>query len=260
MADCGAMRRPAAFALLVVGLLLGAAPPVRAQETFGVRGQITDTGDAVLPGVRVTLTDGLRDHVAITDLQGRYAIGDLLPGAYRLDTMFPGFRDGSRQVALGTTPWADVDLRLRIAPLEIADRIHFTPQEAVRQASAIAHVRTGATRTPALCSDDGDFNVAQEMTVLSVVKGDLTPVIEILRYTLDCMERRPVPPVARPLPAAGSEFVLFLQRHDDGRYASSAPETSFSVRNGSVNTHGFNDLPAEMELSAFIAALNRLWP
>src|SRR6185436_10033580 len=77
---------------LVVGLL--ASPPLFAQNTASIAGTVKDSSGSVLPGVTITATqtETSLERTAISDAEGRYTIGNLPVGPYRLEFMLAGFR------------------------------------------------------------------------------------------------------------------------------------------------------------------------
>src|SRR6266849_8719747 len=74
-----------------VGLLLF---PVTASAQSAITGLVKDTSAAVMPGVTVEATSPAlieKVRTVVTDAQGRYAIVDLRPGAYRVTFTVQGF-------------------------------------------------------------------------------------------------------------------------------------------------------------------------
>src|SRR5687768_17802269 len=65
---------------------------VHAQET-GLSGTVTDTTDAVLPGVTVTAVHTATGNtfVVVTDAEGRYRLPPLRSGVYRVTAELAGF-------------------------------------------------------------------------------------------------------------------------------------------------------------------------
>ena len=75
-------------------VLLLAATPALAQNTGSLRGLITDTSGAVLPGVTVVLSseDTKAARQSVTDAKGSYYFAALLPGSYTLSAELAGFK------------------------------------------------------------------------------------------------------------------------------------------------------------------------
>ncbi len=70
----------------------------------------------------------------------------------------------------------------------------------------------------------------------------------------------PVAAGQRPAPPIGAELTMLLHRLQLDRGTAWSPGKTFPVRNGRVETNGFNGIPREMELEAFKGELVRLLP
>ncbi|HYN01835.1 MAG TPA: carboxypeptidase regulatory-like domain-containing protein, partial [Vicinamibacteria bacterium] len=84
-----------ALALLVM-LAAGAA---FAQDTGSVRGNVTDTTGAMVPGATVTLQNEATrfSRNVVTDAKGDYYFGAVSPGVYTITVEIPGFKMSSRK-------------------------------------------------------------------------------------------------------------------------------------------------------------------
>ena len=107
--------------VLIVGLIAWASP-ASAQNTGAFEGSVADDTGGVLPGVTVTLTgDALiaGATVAVTDGEGGYRLGNLPPGFYELTFDLGGFRtvvrDGLR-LTVGFT--ARIDATMDVGAVE----------------------------------------------------------------------------------------------------------------------------------------------
>jgi Carboxypeptidase regulatory-like domain/TonB-dependent Receptor Plug Domain len=83
------------LARLAFGLLfLTAASSAFAQNAGSLRGVVTDTSSAVVPGATITLTDeGTKfTRTAVTDAKGGYFFATVSPGHYSLKVEIPGFK------------------------------------------------------------------------------------------------------------------------------------------------------------------------
>src|SRR5688572_30251850 len=80
---------PLMLALWAVLLVPGA---VRAQE-IGLAGTVSDSTEAVLPGVTVTALHVATGNtfVSVTDAAGAYRVTALRPGVYKITAELPGF-------------------------------------------------------------------------------------------------------------------------------------------------------------------------
>ena len=76
------------WTLMLCGLALGLAGSVRAQNSNSgdIRGTVTDTSGAVLPGVNVTVTNNDTGVITkyVTNNDGLYDTNSILPGNYTL--------------------------------------------------------------------------------------------------------------------------------------------------------------------------------
>jgi hypothetical protein len=84
---------PLAVAFLLMALVLPAS--LHAQETRGrIRGRVTDTSKAVIPGATVTVTDVARGTTAFatTNDQGLFQSNYLQPGTYKVVVELAGFK------------------------------------------------------------------------------------------------------------------------------------------------------------------------
>jgi Carboxypeptidase regulatory-like domain/TonB-dependent Receptor Plug Domain len=87
-----AARRLVHLGIVVSMVLL--ACPLFAQNAGSLRGTVTDTTGAVLPGVNVTLTNEATKfaRTAVTDSKGAYFFSAVEPGSYSLSAAISGFK------------------------------------------------------------------------------------------------------------------------------------------------------------------------
>lgn len=88
-----------------------------------LRGQVVAADGTGVPGLEVTLAaeDGARIATVTTDDTGRFIVGDIAPGRYRLDAA-SGSLVARGRVDLGATPVTEISLQLRVPsddPLEV---------------------------------------------------------------------------------------------------------------------------------------------
>lgn len=87
------------FAVIVIGIVLWAAPIVLAQTAGGnVVGKVTDTSGASVPGVTVTLSGIGAPQVFITEANGGYRFLNQSPGRYEVTAELSGFAKVHRPV------------------------------------------------------------------------------------------------------------------------------------------------------------------
>ncbi len=106
------------FGLFVfVVTTLAVSSPSFAQKTTGdVSGTVTDSTNAVLPGVTVTAvcTETNLTRTSVTDAQGAYAIPELPICVYRVQTELAGFKSVIREVQVAVNTVAKVDFKLEV--------------------------------------------------------------------------------------------------------------------------------------------------
>jgi hypothetical protein len=108
--------------LLAIMLMAASAPPAAAQGTSGtVAGIVTDAAGAVIPGVRVVMTNqgtGFT-RTAVTNSLGQYVAYAMPPGQYRIEVEHPGFQKLVRtNIELTAADAITVDLRLTIGDVQ----------------------------------------------------------------------------------------------------------------------------------------------
>src|ERR1051325_597007 len=118
------MRRSIGLALFLVLLAAGAAAGQTVSSTTGaIDGKVTDTSNAVLPGVTVTIASpammGTRDTV--TSGTGTFRFVSITPGDYTVTFELPGFATVKRtDVRVGAGFTATQNVSMQVAGLEEA--------------------------------------------------------------------------------------------------------------------------------------------
>jgi hypothetical protein len=108
-------------------LLLIAALCWAQSYTAAVRGVVTDTSGASVPGAKVIVTEADRnvDHVANTDAAGRYAIVALPPGNYNMTVEATGFKKYVQaRFPLAVQQQATIDVQMQVG--DIASTVEVT--------------------------------------------------------------------------------------------------------------------------------------
>ena len=137
-------------------------------EIGEIAGRITDIQAAALPGVRVTISSGDQRREAITDRDGRFVVGMLKPGTYRVAADLAGFVPESGTITLSpATRRAHIAWSLEIGCLEPDLRVILNARDAAPMAAAIVHVRVASDNGPLLWSGRPDCagSVVQSYTV-----------------------------------------------------------------------------------------------
>src|SRR5438876_590005 len=102
-------------------LLFSSASYANAQvERASLTGTVKDSSDAVVPGATVTARSVASDvpSQSISDAQGAFIIGGLIPGAYIVEVELAGIQKRSRRVDLDTGSRTRVDFSLSLGAVE----------------------------------------------------------------------------------------------------------------------------------------------
>ena len=105
---------------LLAALALALPTPLAAQQTESrIVGRVTDTSDAALPGVTVTVTSKQTGSVrtAVTDAAGAYVVTNLKPGTYTTQFELPSFGTQAKDVTLGVGEIETVDIALAVGAI-----------------------------------------------------------------------------------------------------------------------------------------------
>jgi len=108
--------------VLVLVLSAFAVLPAGAQGVGAISGTITDTSDAVLPGVAVALSSSQgtlgANQQTISDARGAYQFLRLVPGTYIVKAELQGFRPAEQQnIVVNADGTARADLKLQVGTL-----------------------------------------------------------------------------------------------------------------------------------------------
>ena len=118
------MRRSLGLSVLMVLVMAAGAFAQTVSSTTGaIDGKVTDTSNAVLPGVTVTIASeammGTRDSV--TNETGQFRFVSITPGQYNVTFELPGFATVKReQVQVGAGFTATLNISMPLAGLEEA--------------------------------------------------------------------------------------------------------------------------------------------
>jgi Carboxypeptidase regulatory-like domain len=101
-------------------VLLAISGFVFAQATAEINGRVVDQGQAVAPGVNVTVTNaGSRAvRTSVTNAEGLYSIPALTPGNYNIKAELKGFAPVERNVELQIGGVLTVDLQLQVGAVQ----------------------------------------------------------------------------------------------------------------------------------------------
>jgi hypothetical protein len=132
--------------LLAFSILIARAP-VRAQSTSTLQGTITDTQNAIMPGVSIVIRNTATgiERTAITDAAGQYVAPSLPPGHYKLVAHIEGFQDQTREVDLNVAQIAVVSMKLGVAAL--AENVTVTGASPLIETATVSVGQVMAERT-----------------------------------------------------------------------------------------------------------------
>jgi hypothetical protein len=113
------IKMMAAVLMLIAGTTVAWAQA--SSSTAEVRGQITDSTGAVIPGAQVTLTDTAKGttRTATTDEEGNYTFVGLLPSTYDLKIEAKGFAGSTSRLELTVGQQANIPIQLGAGNVEI---------------------------------------------------------------------------------------------------------------------------------------------
>ncbi|MDQ6698950.1 MAG: carboxypeptidase-like regulatory domain-containing protein, partial [Acidobacteriota bacterium] len=93
------MNRPKVLAVFALALLSSVVAPAQTTGAATLVGTVTDTTDAVMPGVKVIVVNSENGFTfdGVTNNEGYYYIPYLRPGTYNLTIQAQGFKKYVRQ-------------------------------------------------------------------------------------------------------------------------------------------------------------------
>jgi Carboxypeptidase regulatory-like domain len=146
-----------AAVFLMIALVLPAS--LQAQETRGrITGRVTDATKAALPGATVTVTDLARGTTAVgtTNEQGLFQVSYLLPGTYKIQVEFPGFKTHVQDKV----------------PLQLAETLNFT---FVLEIGAVSETVSVVGESPMVNTSDASMGLVvdqERLSSLPLIHGD----------------------------------------------------------------------------------------
>ena len=160
-----------------IAVLTLAVTSVVAQAPSGeIAGRMSATDGSPLPGARIKVTSGGQSREAVTDGDGRFLIGPLAMGSYRVVTELAGFMKASGQTTISArTPRAFLAWSLEIGCIAEIQRAMFGPREAAARVEAIIHMRVasdaGRVRVSDRPSCEGEVLHEYQVQVLGSPSG-----------------------------------------------------------------------------------------
>src|ERR1700676_5429506 len=103
--------------IVVLVALVAMAPPLWAQSSGAIQGNITDAQYATVPGATVVVRNqstGI-ERSLVSDAAGDYLAPSLAPGRYRIEVHLSGFQDQAREVDVDVARTVVVNIRLTVS-------------------------------------------------------------------------------------------------------------------------------------------------
>src|SRR5262249_61054699 len=99
--------------------ILVASVPARAQSTATVQGTVTDTQNAVMPGVTITVHNTATgvERAVVTGSAGEFVAASMPPGHYQLVASLAGFQGQKLEIDAGPAETVVANFKLGGAPL-----------------------------------------------------------------------------------------------------------------------------------------------
>jgi hypothetical protein len=139
------LRSTAAVAVFALSFL--AVRPAAAQSTATLQGAVSDSQNAIMPGVTITITNtgtGV-ERTAVTDAAGQYVAASLTPGRYTVVAHLQGFADQTTDVTLEVAQIAVVNMKLGVAA--IAENVLVTGSSPLIETATVSVGQVMAERT-----------------------------------------------------------------------------------------------------------------
>ena len=113
-----AFRRNVLISLFLAALVF--VPTIASAQTAEMRGQVSDSSGAVLPGVTVTIRHEATgvERVVVSDAQGGFRVPALQPGPYVVESLLTGFGSDVQKVVLTVGQVADLRIALSLGTLQ----------------------------------------------------------------------------------------------------------------------------------------------
>ena len=132
---------------VVLALALLGTTSAAAQSTATVQGTVTDSQNAILPGVTVSITNtgtGI-EREAVTDAAGQFVAASLTPGNYKVTAHLAGFADQTTELPLEVAQIAVVNLKLNVGA--IAENVTVTGVSPLIETATVSVGQVMAERT-----------------------------------------------------------------------------------------------------------------
>ena len=155
---------------LIVALALVLLPAIGSSQTGSglITGTVRDASGGAIPGATVRIVNtGTRGTVeAVSDEQGAYRTGALVPGTYRLDITLSGFETAVREVGLADGQTAAIELTL--VPARLSEGVVVTARRVEEAAQDVPIPLSVVNRN--LVENAGVFNVNRLKELIPTVQ------------------------------------------------------------------------------------------
>src|SRR5215472_1347118 len=139
------MRRALMLSAAVSLVAIVTLAVVAAQSTGTIRGVITDSSGAVLPGVTVTISGaGTAERSVITNEKGEFVFVGIAPGEYQVTAALAGFSTVSIVANVAVDRISNLSLSLHVGSL--AETVTVTGQIPTVDTQSSMRVATGRER------------------------------------------------------------------------------------------------------------------
>ncbi len=155
-----------------------AAGAAFAQDTGSIRGNVTDTTGAIVPGATVTLQNEATkfSRNVVTDAKGDYYFGAVSPGVYTVTVEIPGFKMSSRKgIRMSQREAARLRRRPRGRRPDRADRGHRHPRD-----DPDPDRRPRGPASPPSRSTTSRSSAARPLELLRILPGSVMPDVSSL--------------------------------------------------------------------------------
>ncbi len=141
------VKKHALSGLLLLSLLVAAAPALAQRVASTIRGSVSDTSGAVIVGAKVTVKNeatGLT-RTSETNASGTYAFADLPIGTYSIDVEYPGFKASSTKgILLNVADVREIDTKLETGAITESVSVEVPAVSVKTMGGDVSGIITGA--------------------------------------------------------------------------------------------------------------------
>ena len=132
--------------IVVLAALIVIAPPLWAQSSGAIQGNITDTQGGAVPGATVSVRNQATgiERSLVSDEAGDYLAPSLAPGRYLIEVHLSGFQDQAREIDVDVARTVVVNIRLAVSGVtEDVNVIVFTARNLLHGSPAAIAASSG---------------------------------------------------------------------------------------------------------------------